>query len=511
MFQLCFALLIAAVIPFTYAQNESTESAVAFLFPDYCCTILSINPVINQRVSFPGQSAYNDRIAANFDVKSRLTPNCIVSPKSSNEVAIIVKSLTVASILKPCKFAVRSGGHTPYIGASNIDGGVTIDFQYLNATTYDAETTIASIGPGARWGSVYTALEPKGVMVTGGRSASVGVGGLIIGGGISHYSSRYGLACDNVVNFEVVLADGRIVDANKNTNSDLYTALKGGNNNFGIITRFDMQTFTNEGMWGGLVIYPASTISAHFKALVNFVNNISKDTNAAAIVIQIYSTASGNSLVMNSYDYTKPTARPTAYDEFLAVQGNISDSTSLKNMSAVAGELEGTTTFRVYFGTLSFANDIRVLEKASELYKNVLDKLKAEATGTWRVYVLYQPLPPQYTKDSASKGGNVLGLERFTDPFILYQPYISWEGSEQDTLFQSQGAYLVNGIKEFAASIGATRGYLYLDYADITQDPLASYGRENVKKMKAVAAKYDSFGVFQNLVPGGFKLSKVKI
>jgi hypothetical protein len=92
----------------------------------------------------------------------------------------------------------------------------------------------------------------------------------------------------------------------------------------------------------------------------------------------------------------------------------------------------------------------------------------------------------------------------------VYQPYLSWQGAEQDTLFQTAGADLVNRIREYARSIGADNPYLYLDYADVTQDPLASYGPENVEKMKAAAEKYDPFGVFQKLVPGGFKISKVQ-
>jgi hypothetical protein len=86
---------------------------------------------------------------------------------------------------------------------------------------------------------------------------------------------------------------------------------------------------------------------------------------------------------------------------------------------------------------------------------------------------------------------------------------MSWQGAEQDALFQQAGADLVDRIRAYAVSIGADNPYLYLDYADITQDPLASYGAENVKKMKAAAKKYDPQGVFQNLVPGGFKISKV--
>ena len=86
---------------------------------------------------------------------------------------------------------------------------------------------------------------------------------------------------------------------------------------------------------------------------------------------------------------------------------------------------------------------------------------------------------------------------------------MSWQGAEQDALFQQAGADLVDRIRAYAVSIGANNPYLYLDYADITQDPLASYGAENVKKMRAAAKKYDPQGVFQNLVPGGFKISKV--
>jgi hypothetical protein len=70
----------------------------------------------------------------------------------------------------------------------------------------------------------------------------------------------------------------------------------------------------------------------------------------------------------------------------------------------------------VYFGTLTFDNDLRVMTKAHEIYKDVLANLKAKAKGDWGIYVLYQPLPPAYWKNSAARGGNVLGLERFNKP-----------------------------------------------------------------------------------------------
>ena len=297
-------------------------------------------------MTYPGQNAYNASLASYFDGKSRLTPNCIVQPTTSEEVSTITKVLAAASLRKICQFAVRSGGHTPIPGANNVDDGVTIDLLHMNGTTYNANSEVASILPAARWGSVYETLEPLGRMVPGGRGSTVGVGGYLLGGGISHYASRVGLSCDNVINFQVVLADGRIVNANKTTNADLFMALKGGSSNFGIVTRYDMETFENEDLWGGVVSWPASTVNQHFKSLVNFGLDPNRDPYAALILFQGYSTASPVDVVRAAFDYTKPVVRPDAYSEFFSVNNTLSDSTKIQPMSAVAAEFGSNTASR---------------------------------------------------------------------------------------------------------------------------------------------------------------------
>lgn len=301
---------------------------------------------MSEQVTSPGQREYNASIASYFDGKSKLAPKCIVQPKTAEDVSTIVKVLTTASLLRPCHFAVRSGGHTPIPGANNLNDGVTIDLLHMNATTYNFNTQVASILPAARWGSVYDTLEPLGRMVAGGRGSTVGVGGFLLGGGISHYAPRVGLSCDNVVNFQVVLASGRIVNANKSTNADLFTALKGGNSNFGIVTRYDMETFENEDLWGGIVSWPASTVNQHFKSFIDFGLNPNRDPNAALIVFQGYSTANPTNVVRAAFDYTKPVVRPDAYKEFFAVNNTLSDSTKIQPMSAIAAEFGSDTTKR---------------------------------------------------------------------------------------------------------------------------------------------------------------------
>ncbi len=102
-----------------------------------------------------------------------------------------------------CEFAVKSGGHAAFSGASNINGGLTIDLIKLNQVTVSADQTQTSIGPGNRWVDVYNVLQPQGLSVIGGRVADIGVGGLTLGGGMSFFSGRYGWACDNVNTYEV--------------------------------------------------------------------------------------------------------------------------------------------------------------------------------------------------------------------------------------------------------------------------------------------------------------------
>lgn len=172
----------------------------------------------------------------------------IVQPRTAEEVSLSIKALIAADGL----VAVRSGGHTQWAGANDINDGITLDLGQMTAVTYEPESKLASIQPGARWTGVYRQLLEHQVCVTGGREGNVGVAGFLTGGGISYYAGLRGLGCDNVANFEIVLGTGEIVNANVGENADLWTALKGGSGNFGIVTRFDMYTFPAHDIWGGL-------------------------------------------------------------------------------------------------------------------------------------------------------------------------------------------------------------------------------------------------------------------
>jgi FAD/FMN-containing dehydrogenase len=100
-------------------------------------------------------------------------------------------------------FAVRSGGHSPNPGWAGVESGILIDLSRLNSMSISKDTETFTVGPGVRWGQVYEYLDPYNVTAVGGRVAQVGVGGLLLGGGISYWTGEFGLATDNVANFEV--------------------------------------------------------------------------------------------------------------------------------------------------------------------------------------------------------------------------------------------------------------------------------------------------------------------
>ncbi|KAK4498651.1 hypothetical protein PRZ48_009161 [Zasmidium cellare] len=344
------------------------------------------------------------------------------------------------------------------------------------------------------------------------------VGGLTLGGGNSYYAARYGFACDNVVRFTIALGDGSIVTASAEERPDLFQTLKGSSNNLGIVTNFDLMAFDNGPngtIFGGVVLYPAqNTTDQQFQALKSFGDNISNNPYGSVIVISTFFSDTKTPMFMNAYDYTKPGANrsdaaPT-FKDFWAIPGNVSDSTGPRNMTSLAHEFEVPKDRRVSFSTLTFKNDIRVMNKAHEAFLKVTETLTADATGDYGLYCLYQPIPTLFTKHGLDKGGNVLGLDRFNETLIMWEAYLKWEGQEQDELFQAQATFLRDEITKYAKSIDADNPWLYLNYADKAQEPLEAYGQTNVDKIQAASKKYDPDGVFQYMVPGGFKISAVK-
>lgn len=158
----------------------------------------------------------------------------------------------------------------PVPGANSISNGVLVSTKYLTTLEYAQGNSIVQIGAGHRWINVYDFLAQSSLAVAGGRFGAVGVPGLLLGGGISYFGSQYGWSASTVANYEVVLANGTVTNANSTANPDLFWALKGGSSNFGIVTRFDMKTFPLPEIWGGTALYNGSALNAIVEAYASY-------------------------------------------------------------------------------------------------------------------------------------------------------------------------------------------------------------------------------------------------
>lgn len=490
---------------------------------------------LGDKIVYPRDEVYTESVNGTtedletgyWSITAQLTPECIVKAQSTEDVSVAVTTLTTAQTLFDCscKFAVRGGGHTPW-PANNIENGVTIDLSWMNKTRYNADSSTATIGAGSRWVQVYEELSPLGVAVPGGRAGTVGVAGLTLGGGNSFFAARAGLVCDNVANFEVctsqssletvadaasqlVTASGEIINANNGSHPDLWQALKGGSNNLGIVTHFELFAFKQGDLWGGVVILPGNATDDLIPAIVNFNNGIRDDPFGSLISFWQYSNWVGSTNIINAWEYTKPVANPPVFDELRSISGNnLTDTMRITNMTDLTAELVQAYGYRDSFHTLTFNNDARILHKGIELHNGFVEKLEAGAGGNWTIVTMYQPFPTLFFEHGVEKGGNILGLDRNTgENLVLFQIDLSWQRQEDDALFDEVGQSMIDELGAFAKSIGGLNEYVYLPYAYHTQNPLAGYGQENLQKLRQVAKKYDPRGVFQKDVPGGFKLT----
>ena len=159
-------------------------------------------------------------------------------------------------------------------------------------------------------------------------------------GGVHFLNQRHGWSCDNIYGYEVVLASGEIVYATANSYQDLWLSLKGGSNNFGIVTRFDVATFPQGLMWGGIILfnYTKSVLDAQARAFSNFMNP--KNFDSAADMGIILGLKNNTFSVANSLFYVDPVANPKTYQSFTSIPslGNTLALTDASNMVVQFGK-----------------------------------------------------------------------------------------------------------------------------------------------------------------------------
>jgi FAD/FMN-containing dehydrogenase len=181
--------------------------------------------------------------------------------------ALIARCATVADVQAALEagrrsglpIAVRGGGHSGP-GFGTVEGGIVIDLSPMHAIQLDPQRRTARVQGGATWHAVDAATHEHSLATVSGIISSTGIGGLTLGGGHGYLSRRHGLTIDNLLEADVILADGTAVRASEDEHPDLFWALRGGGGNFGIVTSFTFRLHPVRNVICGLTAWPISAM-----------------------------------------------------------------------------------------------------------------------------------------------------------------------------------------------------------------------------------------------------------
>jgi len=433
---------------------------------------------------------------------------CVVEVANAQDVSDVMK--VIAATRTP--FAVKSGGHASNPGFSSTTG-VHISLARLNQVTLSGDKNTVEIGTGLvstlcvshvwpdidcesmqRWTEVYDALDGSGVNVVGGRVIGPGVGGFTLGGGYSWLTDQYGLTCDTVEAFNLVLPNGSIskVDSSQ---ADLFFALKGGLNRFGIVTSIIFKTVSQPNqVYGGIEIYGSDALPDLIKATETFQNE--NTDPKAQLILTINGGLLPGAILLLFYD--GPT-RPAAFDPYNNI-GGLSIST-VKTQS-FASFAKGTPSniqagHRGAFHTLMTTGLTENFMKAVHNESSYYGTLALLNSGSLLSYDVEPFLKyGQYATDSA--------FPHASSPLPL-NLYFAWDDPSKDAFWRGVMQQSIDYLTEVAKKEGIfdEGDPAYPNYALDTYGGAQLYGG-NVGRLRRVQERVDPDGVMG--LAGGFRI-----
>ena len=338
-------------------------------------------------------------------------------------------------------------------------------------------------------------------------------------GGISFFSQGHGLACSNVIEYEVVLASGEVVTASATSNPKLWRALKGGGSNFGIVTRFTFRTFACGDIWGGWLFSPGFERSKVIKLFHGFLDkarpskvDANYDDHASGpMVCFCYVQRPGMEIISTFLAYTKTMPSGSGWPKCWEKSGFKSiwrywSTLKQRTLSGTCQDLafsDEPGLSQNIAGTV-VKNDKATLEAAYMIYRDACTEVNnVKGKGIRFVFVM-QPLLP----DWMHKGDpNYLGLEEtFNEPHVSLSFSPVWNDINHNEFVESLVRRCIEKIESFARDHGTHHPYKYVNYCAAWQKPFDGYSEENLEIMRQISKQYDSEGFFQHGCTGGFKL-----
>ncbi|KAF2279122.1 FAD-binding domain-containing protein [Westerdykella ornata] len=442
---------------------------------------------------------------------SALKPTCILFPRSASQVSQILTHLSTTN--EP--FAIKSGGHNPNNYFSSVSGGPLISTQHLSHAYLDPTTGILDAGPGNRLDGIAAKLQGTGWTFVGGRIGNTGVGGLVLGGGLSYMSAQYGWAASNVLAYELVFANGTIANVTATSHADLFKALRGGLNNFGIVTNYRLQARRQGDVWGGNLVFPLRSDDTDKKLLAAVRDFTEYNTDDKAAVIVTAERAN-----LNLVD---------SWILFLFYDGGTPPEGTFKNFTDI-GPLLDTCRTRTYADLMASSNwavvKASVVDIATETIPlpsrankaKVMDALHAH----WRnvsstalgldvpgivASIAWQPFPRRIAQQAKRLGPDLIDADDEVDRIIIEMNYSFLPQSQYERMADTvQATY--EGVRKsvlgWQADGTLPQAYLplFANYGFYRQDYFGRLRPENRALARRVAQEVDPNGLFRTRTGG---------
>ncbi|OTA53613.1 putative FAD-binding oxidoreductase [Hypoxylon sp. EC38] len=413
----------------------------------------------------PNETEYPVLRTKNWSQTAWRVPACIVQPDNAAELQSVVKTLVNTNT----SFAIRSGGHSPSPWAANIDGGVLIDMSNFNIVEYDSSNNVAIVGSGQTWADVYPRLDQHDVTIVGGR---------------------------------IVLADGSLINANSKSHPDLFWALKGGGNNFGIVTAFTFSTYPIKEVWAGVKGYSLEDLPTLFSAMLEYQSVAVKDPYAN-LDLQGFVTNASVGIAL-SLVYLKPVENPPAFAPFYGIN-TTSDSTALTTLTEfLTGQGPASFPRRADWFATSFLPSESIYSSLTGIMTTSPGFKQVQSVTAGTVAFGMQPISTSVIEAGNARGGNALGLKAVNQTWYVIDAGWWWE--DDDTIVHEGTRDMIDQIEAESKAANDYVPYIFMNDASWDQPVIEHYGDANVRKLKEVQLRYDPNLVFQKLVPGGFKL-----
>lgn len=321
-------------------------------------------------------------------------------PTSAKDVATIV----VFSQKTSLDIAFRCGGHSQR-GASSTDGGICVDLSKLCGVSVNLNMKQVTVQGGATSGQVNDAIEKYGLAFVGGNCLDVGVGGFTLIGGYGWLTGAYGLALDNLLEAEVVLADGRIVTASETENADLLWVLKGAGPCFGVVTSMVLQGYSQGPIWFGEIVLPRSSLPA----VVEVANKVYKTVGEASIVIYWRSPDEGLApmLIVEVFYNSSDQGKANEFFAPILAAHPVSNTASIKPFSQ-SGSRPPSFGSQIWTGGSVMAPiDVAFMESLIDDFTAYVNKVPNAATSLmfWEIHSFHGTLRTHQTATAFANRG----------------------------------------------------------------------------------------------------------